>query len=262
MDDKAAAIAKHPYFDTAARERIRGALLAYMKENRIGVPTLQRVIAEANEIVIDRVPLKTLQRFLADTHRSNDGIVRFYANFLRTLPESEPLDLFGSQLAAFHAVPVQDGDGTSSSASSLEHYAGVFEGTALARPQGLAIHGTQQTAVISALELTQRSVSPYLRAAERISNWHHQEASDGEVRRAYEGVAVLTGTGLLIALRNTLTGAPRTYWLTDHPAGLAGQGAEPVSSLDCEPPPLFDRVRWENRIFRRAQEAAHDQPHG
>lgn len=55
-----------------------------------------------------------------------------------------------------------------------------------------------------------------------------------------------------MALRNTLTGAPRTYWLTADPEGLAGQGAEPAGSLDRDPPSVFDRLAFEKITFRRA----------
>jgi hypothetical protein len=54
-----------------------------------------------------------------------------------------------------------------------------------------------------------------------------------------------------------LTGAPRTYWLTADFDGLSGQGAEPLGSLDRDPPSVFDRLAFEKISFRRAEADAH-----
>lgn len=248
--EAARAAPKQTYFDAAERDRIRRALLRYMEENRIGVPTLQRAVAEAHGIVLDRIPLKTLQRFLADTHRVNDMMVRFCRDFLRDLPDDDPLDLYGAQLAAFHATP----DGGLQLA--LEQYTGAFEGIGQVRPQGMVAlnrERDEKTVKVSDLTFTARPTAAFLRAAETVSNWRNEAEPEGTVRRAYEGVAVATATGLLVSLRNSLTGAPRTYWLTAEPEGLAGQGAEPLGPLDRDPSSAFDRVVYGPALFQSTE---------
>lgn len=247
--EAARATPKQTYFDAAERDRIRRALLCYMEENRIGVPTLQRLVAEANDIILDRVPLKTLQRFLADTHRVNDMMVRFCRDFLRDLPDDDPLDLYGAQLAAFHAPP----DGGAPLAP--DRYAGSFEGIGQVRPQGgmLVFSKGADITKVSDLTLAARSATAFLRAAETVSNWRYDAEPQGNARRAYVGVAVTTATGLLVSLRNSLTGAPRTYWLTATPDGLAGQGAEPHGPLDPDPPSPFNRVVHRSLLFQSAE---------
>lgn len=62
-------------YDTAARTLIRRKLLHYMQQNAVGVPALALHIAEAAKVLLDQVPVKTLQRFLADEGRTNDVLV-------------------------------------------------------------------------------------------------------------------------------------------------------------------------------------------
>lgn len=233
------------YFDAAERDRLRRALLRYMEDNRIGVPTLQRLVAEANDIVVDRVPLKTLQRFLGDTHRSNDAMVRFCQRFVATTPDDDPVDQFGEQAAAFHATPAPP--------LALDQCAGTFEGIAEVRQKGLALHNPDATTKVSDLILTERTGARFLRAEQFVSGWRADAAPKDKARRAYEGAAVMTAAGLVILLRNILTGAPRTYWLTAVPEGFAGQGTEPAGSLDAEPPGVLDRLAFERPTFRRVE---------
>lgn len=249
---------KQTYFDETERNRIRRALLRYMEENRIGVPTLQRLVADANDIVVDRVPLKTLQRFLGDTHRSNDAMVRFCQKFIAGSLADDPLDRLGEQLAAFHAIPMPEGgEAHSGPPLTLDQCAGAFEGIGPVRAQGLVLLDPNNVTNVSDLSLTVSPAADFARAAETVTNWRNEARPQGDTRRAYEGVAVVTATGLLVALRNMLTGTPRTYWLTADADGLAGQGAEPVGSLDRDPPSVFDRLAFEKISFRRAEADAH-----
>ena len=248
---------KQTYFDETERDRIRRALLRYMEENRIGVPTLQRLVADANDIVVDRVPLKTLQRFLGDTHRSNDAMVRFCQKLVADTLADDPLDRLGEQLAAFHATPVPEGEAALGPSLTLEQCAGTFDGIGPVRAQGLVLLDQNNATNVSALTLTVLAGARFARAAETVTNWRYEARPQGDARRAYEGVAVVTATGLLVTLRNMLIGAPRTYWLSADSDGLAGQGAEPVGSLDRDPPSVFDRLAFEKIAFRRAEADAH-----
>ncbi len=257
MSADAKAAPKQTYFDASERDRIRRALLRYMEENRIGVPTLQRLVAEANDIVVDRVPLKTLQRFLGDTHRSNDAMVRFCQKLIADTFADDPLDRLGEQLAAFHATPMQDSESAPTPPLTLEQCAGAFNGVGPVRAQGLVLLDPQNVTKVSDLKLAVASAARFARAAETVTNWRYEAQPQSGARRVYEGVAVLTATGLFVSLRNTLTGAPRTHWLTADGDGLSGQGAEPLWSLDRDPPSVFDRLALEKIAFRRAEADAH-----
>lgn len=247
---------KQTFFDEEERDRIRRALLRYMQDNRIGVPTLQRAIAESHGIVVDRIPQKSLQRFLGNTHRSNDMLVRFCRDFVAGKTDDDSLDLFGAQLAAFHATPVRDRDESPPPLLTLEECAGSFESTGSVRPKGLALlnpgNGDEKTKV-SDLTLTAHAASPFLRATESVPNWRYESVPQGGARRAYDGVAVITAAGLMVSLRNVLTGTPRTWWLTAGPEGLAGPGAEPTTPLDPEPSTGLDKLGYQYLTFRRAE---------
>ena len=58
-----ATLVRDPEFDLTERERIRRALIDYMKAHRIGVPTLAERIKKSHPREME-IPWKTLQRFL------------------------------------------------------------------------------------------------------------------------------------------------------------------------------------------------------
>src|SRR5690606_23378612 len=104
MDTGTPPVLKVTHYETAERDRIRRSLLRYMQENRIGVPKLQMLIVRANgysKDQIDNVPLKTLQRFLADTHRTNDTFVTLWARVAEGLPDDAPAADLGVALTRF-----------------------------------------------------------------------------------------------------------------------------------------------------------------
>ncbi len=57
----------------------REALMTYMKEHRIGVPTLA---ARIQETCGEEVKVRTLTRFLSGEHQIVDGVVAVYRRFL------------------------------------------------------------------------------------------------------------------------------------------------------------------------------------
>ncbi|WP_412033207.1 hypothetical protein ACLIR7_08960 [Nitratireductor aquimarinus] len=217
-------------FGQADRDRIRRCLLRYMEDNRIGVPTLQKLIAEANDLSLDRLPLKTLQRFLADTHRSNDILVRFCQRFAADLADDDPLDSFGEALIGFWAAPASVRNWQALAPDMI----GAFEGQAEEAVTGLRM-GQDSWVPFSTLTVEAVPAQPYARAAETISNWGRTASSSSgdPVRRSYEGVLLHPPGALLLALRNSLTGAPRLYWLDafDGPR-LTGYGHESATSIE------------------------------
>lgn len=245
-------------FDLADRDRIRRALLRYMQQRAIGVPTLQKEIAAANDLTLDRVPLKTLQRFLGDTHRSNDALIRFCAQFVASLPEGEPLTAFGEQMAAFLGV-WRDGHDCRPVPPEMN---GRYSGRARrsAAPGGMRVYrgDAEDWVPYSAVEIDSAPSHPFAIVREFVSNWDRSlpaEASTATApRRAYEGIAIYPNGSFFVVMRNVLTGTPRVYWL-DWVAEerLGGQGHESRSGLDAGPatgatlhsstPVLFDRAK-------------------
>ena len=71
-------------YDLAQRERIREALLAYMKEHKIGVPRLAARIKEAVHRNPE-IPVKTLQRFMKGEVRTIDMHVGFHRSIPRKI---------------------------------------------------------------------------------------------------------------------------------------------------------------------------------
>jgi hypothetical protein len=91
--------------DAREREQIRAALLAFMKEHVIGVPTLAERIKKANPRQME-VPVKTLQRFLAGK-RTRDMALNICASFVKTLPNKPPvLHAIGQYTSSFYDQPL------------------------------------------------------------------------------------------------------------------------------------------------------------
>lgn len=245
-------------FDLADRDRIRRALLRYMQQRAIGVPTLQKEIAAANDLTLDRVPLKTLQRFLGDTHRSNDALIRFCAQFVASLPEGDPLTAFGEQVAAFLGV-WRDGHDCRPVPPEM---AGRYSGRARRAPDpgGMRVYrvDTEDWVPYSAVEVEPATSHPFAIVREFVSNWDRRPPAEVSTattpRRAYEGIAIHPNGSFFVVMRNVLTGTPRIYWLDWVADGrLGGQGHESRAGLDAgaatgsplqsSTPVLFDRAR-------------------
>lgn len=90
-----------PSFDEAARVRVRGRLLHYMREHRIGVPTLAKRITDASPRK-QEIPIKTLQRFLAGHMRTYDSYVSLFNRFAENLPDHDPIGTFAKAISSFY----------------------------------------------------------------------------------------------------------------------------------------------------------------
>jgi hypothetical protein len=94
-------------FDLTERERIRQALLAYMKEHKIGTPTLALRIRQSHPREME-IPLKTLQRFLAGI-RTHDMALVICKAFVEKLPNKPmPWQALGEAAFAVYGYPVPD----------------------------------------------------------------------------------------------------------------------------------------------------------
>lgn len=242
METKARPAPATIYHDKAERDRIRDTLLRYMRENRFGVPRLQQLVADANGTAIDNVPLKTPQRFLADSHRSNDMIVRLCARFAAGLPEADPVTALGDQLASFLGV-WRSGQGCQPVPADL---AGSFASSArLALPPGQNLRilpkGGPEYVPYSEVGIDLLPGRAFASVREIVFNWTRQPLTAPAIepettpRRAYEGVAIHPNGALFVLMRNVLTGTPRTYWLDRAPGSkFAGYGHESIGTLDMK----------------------------
>jgi hypothetical protein len=97
---------RRPSYDELVRERVRRELVHYKEQHGIGVPALQQRIADAIGDVPDRIPLKSLQRFLAGTHRTEDTLVHLCIVFLsRVIPFAQEMDMATSLAQFFRYAP-------------------------------------------------------------------------------------------------------------------------------------------------------------
>lgn len=252
VEAQTAAQKEQTRFDQADRERIRRALLRYMEENRIGVPTLQKLIAEANDLALDNLPLKTLQRFLGDTHRSNDIMVRFCHRFAAGLPDDDPVAAFGEAVAVFAGAPVE-GTGWWPLPPDM---IGTFEGRAEPARAGITFSsgGFDHWVPFSRLTVAALPARPFATVAESVTNWNRHMAGDAAapVRRSYEGVLFHPSGAYCALMRNVLTGTLRLYWLgpvSGERFPFAGHGHETIGPLDDAPMVGPDLFRAERIIF-------------
>lgn len=230
-------------FDQADRDRIRRALLRYCQEHAFGVPTLQKEIATANDLSLDRVPLKTLQRFLGNTHRSNEAMVRFCDRFVGSVSDTDPIAALGEQLSAFLGVWRTGHDCRPVPAK----FAGSFASRAkraLDPGQTMRIlpGGRVESVPYSNIQFELLPGQVFASVRETVVNWEQRAINpaehDGDTspRRAYEGIALYPNGALFVLMRNVLTGTPRLYWLgQDAGNRLVGYGHESLGSLDSPP---------------------------
>ena len=234
-------------FDQADRDRVRRALLRYMEAHRIGVPTLQKLIAEANDLALDNLPLKTLQRFLAASHRSNDIIVRFCHRFAEGLPDDDPLADLGEAVAAFVGGR-RDGAAFEPPADMI----GTFAGRTEPAQTGFAVSppGYDHWVPFSTLTVAALPARPFASVSEIVTNWRRATVeAAAPARRTYEGVLFQPAGAYCALMRNVLTGTLRLYWLgpvPGEPFPFAGHGHEGIGPLDDAPatgPRLFRAER-------------------
>lgn len=173
-------------YENEDRDQIRRDLIAYCTQHRIGSPTLQSRIATANDRTHDEVNNKTLQRFLAGKHRTNDAFVWLCHKFLLGTDTIDPVKSFGDAASQFF-THVSEPD-------SLAAVTGDYE---------IAIKGDDAGGISESSRLVLSPVAErsYLRAAEEVSRGD----DDNSHLTQFEGVAFLRPRGLSLILRDNLT---------------------------------------------------------
>ncbi|WP_143748771.1 ankyrin repeat domain-containing protein [Mesorhizobium sophorae] len=186
-------------FDTAARDRVRRQIQHYMTAHRIGVHRLADRISKANTRKPE-IPIKTLQRFLAGRHRTNDMYVQFFQKFAEGLPEPDPIGELGRAMAAFHGT----------------QEAGPFSGEYISDMVRVGV-GTTAAAYRSDLKIT--ADKTFCRVVE--------QGVDGTAK-SYEGVLISNGVTAIIALQDRSTRTPKQYLIHPDGSGYTARGTEAI----------------------------------
>lgn len=200
-------------FDTTDRDRMRSALLRYMQEHRIGVPTLQARIAQASSRSTDLIPLKTLQRFLAHSHRTNDAFLIPVHQFSSTLPVRDENAVFAQALGGFFRGAMPEAAARETGA----RLTGSFAVLAEQRPDKPALLESKDrfTLLQGTMSVCTGAEPGMVHVREEVLVGDDGKAGDPEsgFRHRYEGIALDLDTPIIVMLRNALTGFPKSYWL-------------------------------------------------
>ena len=172
-------------YDLAQRERIREMLLAYVKEHKIGIPTLAKRITET----VHRnptVPVKTLQRFMKGEVRTTDIQVGFLAQFVQKVSKEDPTPRLGAALNAFYSSQDKiDWAGAFTLVEMQDHEPEKESSVEVTRDQGV---------------------------------WRVKEVSkDRSAHRVCDGALTSSGPAGVMVLRDRLNGLPRM--ITFRPEG-------------------------------------------
>ncbi len=234
-------------YSLAARDAIRAQMLAYGERHKIGVPKLRARMATATGRQPGEISLKTLQNFLADKRRTNDGFVKICDDFVNTIINSEQGPPLGPALGAFFlqaagampraSVGEESGAGTVLSISALAP--GTFKGMSpAARPAWEPGTATDALVPYATLTIEPSPHSWFVPVREEVFNWDRaagRHFDESAPRHSYRGCAVMCGEILFVVARNILTGAARTYWLAGNEKHLYGRSVEvPFQPLSFE----------------------------
>lgn len=200
-------------FDIQERDRMRSSLLRYMQENRIGVPSLQVRIAHAAGRSVDLIPLKTLQRFLAHSHRTNDSFLIPVYQFSADLPVREENASIGQILARFFGGVAKEETAEHDARAGLSGSFAVFVEKDPPKVLGRKDKPFRaRKSNLSARSDERRGVSVLVEEV-LLKDDGGPVHKDSEFRHRYEGFALDHSAPIIALLRNVLTGFPKSYWL-------------------------------------------------
>jgi hypothetical protein len=178
-------------YDLAQRERIREALLAYMKEHKIGVP---RLAARIRETVHrnPEIPVKTLQRFMKGEVRTLDMHVGFLAQFAERVSKADVMPRLGYALSAFYL------------SQDKTDWSGSFLAT------------ESEASKVDPGEIYKSKIDIALDQGA----WRVKEVSDVHgSHQIYDGALSSSGPALIMIMKDRLMGLPRTItvkWTGSH----------------------------------------------
>jgi hypothetical protein len=222
--------------DLAARARLRGRLLRYMEEHRIGAPTLQARIAQASGRSPDLIPLKTLQRFIGGQGRTNDAFTAILSRFAHDLPDKNDVqdttavttrffDLGAFGVATARTETVSD---RLIGSYSVHKRTAAPGGQAYSRNSNIKVYRAGQdmaefTQLDSRCVITRHEPGGPLLLRQEL--FEPGGGPDGP-RRSFEGIVLFFDPLILILCKDLATRLPRIYWLREYTEGLAGQAIE------------------------------------
>lgn len=212
-------------FDLADRERIRAALRNYMQQNRIGAPALQFRIAEATDRPPDLLPLKTLQRFLADCGRTNDAFLQPCFQFVQTLPPAGKTEDLARELAGFFGLEaaLKSGGKDGVAKSAPVRLEGQYRVYAQQREKKLIVLESDDghfTLEYSTCAVTGDGGSRFTFREEVVNPAMVTPVPQNGTRHTWEGALLFFDPLIFVVAKNLLTGLPRVYWLREFGEGL------------------------------------------
>lgn len=219
-------------FNLADRERLRAELRNYMQQNRIGVPALQFRIAEATDRPPDLLPLKTLQRFLADCGRTNDAFLQPCFQFAQTLPPAGKTEDLARELAGFFgletAIRSADEDGVAKSAPvRLQGQYRIYAKQLEKKLVVLESDDGNLTLEYSTCAVTGNDGSRLTFREEVVNPALVTPVPKTGTRHTCEGALLFFDPLIFVVAKNLLTRLPRVYWLREFDDGLLlGNGME------------------------------------
>lgn len=169
-----------------------------MERHRIGTPTLQARIADAAGRTLDEVNNKTLQRFLAGKHRTNDAFVWLCQKFLMGTDSEDPVREFGDAALRF-LLPEDAGRGVAAATGTYRLTSRVEDETEERDYSKLTLHPVDGR--------------DYLRAEEEVVDLRGRARQGEDNPLRFEGVALARSGGLSLILRDVLTRHPKWHAL-------------------------------------------------
>lgn len=177
-------------FDQAARAGVRQGLIDYMKRHAVAVPTLFKRIAGATRPEDIPISLSTLQRFLANSHRTDDMYVGALGRFLDRCDTNCSDAGLGRSLAAFYEARLG------------YDYAGTF-----VRPEEMEYFADRKFVIERGDQF-----------------WRVTVKSPPEDYHMWRGIIAEAHGFAVFVLKDVLTGLPATYFLVNQADRLSGIG--------------------------------------
>lgn len=238
-------------YDLKERARIQQALRRYMEAHRIGTPTLQLRIMEADARGRE-LPLSTLQRFVTGSHRTSDAYVDMCRRFLESLGAQDEAAEFDGLHGFFGRAAAPDQQ-TEVVAFLEERVAGEYESRTRPSTQGGQMPCPPESPLVaSRASFAAGTGKPYLEVREFVPDHMNTERAPHR-RSAYEGALISAPPLMHIFLRSALTRQPKTYTLAlaeieDAPEGVTVLEGELFEPMFLHDDPRRQRLARNERV--------------
>lgn len=238
-------------YDLKERARIQRALRRYMEAHRIGTPTLQLRIMEADARGRE-LPLSTLQRFVTGSHRTSDAYVDMCRRFLESVGAPDEAAAFDG-LHGFFGQPESPEEQNKLVSFLEERVAGEYETRTRPSTQGGQMpYPPESSLIASRASFVAVAGKPYLEVREFVPDHMNVERAPNR-RSAYEGALVGIPPLMHIFLRSALTRQPKTYTLAlaeieSNPEGVTVLEGELFEPMFLHDDPRRQRLARNERV--------------